>query len=107
MSVAPAFAQGAYGSIRGVCKDADGKPIVGAIVSMVSNDSGRKYEIKTNGKGEYFSLGIAPAETYTVKLMKDGQVLDQALNFKIEYRRKPARLRHQDPADSRPPSRKA
>lgn len=83
LGAAPAFAQGSYGSIKGVCKDADGKPIAGAVVNMVSNESGRKYDIKTNAKGEYFSLGIAPAETYTVKLLKDGQVLDQALNFKV------------------------
>jgi len=78
----PALAQ-SYGSITGVCKDSDGKPITGAVVQMVSNDSGRKYELKTDGKGSYFSLGISP-ETYTVKLMKDGQMLDSVKGYRVQ-----------------------
>ncbi len=57
LCASPAFAQDT-GSVKGVCKDADGKPIVGATVEWQNADTGRKYDIKTNGKGEYFSLGI-------------------------------------------------
>jgi tetratricopeptide (TPR) repeat protein len=78
----PALAQ-SFGSITGVCKDADGKPIAGAVVQMVSSDSGRKYELKTDSKGSYFSLGISP-ETYTVKLLKDGQMLDSVRGFHVQ-----------------------
>ncbi len=35
-------------------------------------DTGRQYPIKTNKKGEYFSLGISPGK-YNVKLIKDGK----------------------------------
>jgi len=63
----PAFSQDT-GSVKGVCKDVEGKPIVGATVEWVSLDTGRKYDIKTNSKGEYFSLGIAPGH-YKVTLL--------------------------------------
>ena len=57
LCASPAFAQDT-GSVKGVCKDADGKPIVGAVVEWQNTETGRKYDIKTNSKGEYFSLGI-------------------------------------------------
>jgi tetratricopeptide (TPR) repeat protein len=62
------------GTVKGVCKDLDGKPIVGATVEWVNSDNGRKFELKTNNKGEYFSLGIVPG-TYRATLVKDGKVL--------------------------------
>ena len=63
----PAFAQDTT-SVKGVVKDVQGKPIAGATVEWVSNETGREYDIKTNGKGEYFSLGIAPGH-YNVALL--------------------------------------
>ncbi len=67
----PVFAQ-VTGSVRGVCKDLEGKPIVGAVVEYVNADTGRKYDLKTNAKGEYFSLGIEPGP-YRVLLLQDGK----------------------------------
>jgi tetratricopeptide (TPR) repeat protein len=67
----PALAQ-STGSVKGVCRDADGKPIVGAVVQYKSDDTGRTYTIKTNNKGEYFSLGISPG-SYKVTLLQDGK----------------------------------
>jgi tetratricopeptide (TPR) repeat protein len=72
----PVLAQGAFGKVTGTCKDADGNPIVGAIVRYQSVDTGQKYEIKTNSKGEYMSIGIAPAQKYNVTLLKDGKEID-------------------------------
>lgn len=69
----PAFAQ-AMGTVKGVCKDAEGKPIVGAVVEWSGVETGRKYTLKTNNKGEYFSLGINPGK-YNVQLLKDGKEL--------------------------------
>jgi tetratricopeptide (TPR) repeat protein len=60
------------GSVKGVCKDADGKPITPAEVEWLGTETGHKYTIKTNNKGEYFSLGIAPGK-YNVTLRKDGK----------------------------------
>src|SRR5579863_2455456 len=69
--VAPVFAQ-VTGTVRGVCKDMDGKPIAGAVVEWTKTDTGTKFVMKTNNKGEYFSLGITPG-TYLVRLIVDGK----------------------------------
>jgi len=62
------------GTVKGVAKDSDGKPIVGADVEWTGTESGHTYKLKTNNKGEYFSLGIVPGK-YNVKLSKDGKAL--------------------------------
>ncbi len=62
------------GSVKGVCKDLDGSPLLQAEVEWTSTETGHKYNIKTNKKGEYFSLGIAPGK-YNVVLRKDGKEL--------------------------------
>src|SRR2546430_8499719 len=61
LSTSAAFAQ-ATGSVKGVCKDAEGKLITGAEVEWYASETGRKYNLKTNAKGEYFSLGISPGK---------------------------------------------
>jgi tetratricopeptide (TPR) repeat protein len=71
VSVPFALAQ-TTGSVKGVCKDVDGKPIAQADVEWLGVETGHKYAIKTNNKGEYFSLGIAP-DKYNVTLRKDGK----------------------------------
>ena len=62
------------GTVKGVCKDFDGKPIVQAQVLWLGTESGHKYTLKTNNKGEYFSLGIVPGK-YNVTLSKDDKEL--------------------------------
>lgn len=57
------------GSVKGVCKDADGNPIVDGVVVWSNTENGQKYAIKTNKKGEYFSLGVS-AGKYNVTLYK-------------------------------------
>jgi len=69
---APSVFADATGTVKGVCKDVDGNPIAGAQVEWANTETGRKYDLKTNGKGEYFSLGVA-AGKYTVTLSKDGK----------------------------------
>lgn len=69
---APLWAQ--TGSVRGVAKDENGKPIEGATVNMVNTENGRKTDLKTNAKGEFSSIGVA-AGMYTVTLNKDGKQL--------------------------------
>ena len=76
-----AFAQ-ASGSVKGTCKDLEGKPITGAVVEYSNQDNGRKYTLKTNNRGEYFSLGIEPGK-YIVTLTKDGKQLDQVKGFPV------------------------
>jgi tetratricopeptide (TPR) repeat protein len=61
-------------TVKGKCTDVQGKPIVGATVEYVNQDTGQKYDLKTNKKGEFFSLGIAPGK-YKISLIQNGQVL--------------------------------
>jgi tetratricopeptide (TPR) repeat protein len=62
------------GTVKGVCKDVNGKPITGAQVEWLNTENGRKYDLKTNNKGEYFSLGIVPGK-YKVTLSSGSQEL--------------------------------
>jgi tetratricopeptide (TPR) repeat protein len=68
LCVPPVFAQ-ASGSVKGICKDAEGKPVAGGVVEYDNLDNGQKFNLKTNGKGEYFSLGLSPGK-YKVTLYK-------------------------------------
>lgn len=77
----PVFAQ-ATGTVKGVCTDVEGKPIAGATVEYRSLETGRKYALKTNNKGEFFSLGIAPGK-YDVTLSKDGKELFHFNGFPV------------------------
>ncbi len=79
--VPPVSAQ-ATGTVKGVCKDMQGNPIAGAVVEWRNTENGRKYTLKTNKKGEYFSLGIDPGK-YTVTLLLDGKQIDQVNGFPI------------------------
>jgi tetratricopeptide (TPR) repeat protein len=73
LCVPPVFAQ-ATGTVKGTCKDVNGQPITDGVVTYTSVDTGRKYQLKTNKKGEFFSLGIAPGK-YNVALTRNGQEL--------------------------------
>ena len=76
-----AFAQ-FTGSVKGTVKDEQGKPMPNATVELQNNDNGQKYKLKTNGKGEYFSLGIQPGK-YKVTLENNGQPIFQLTNVPI------------------------
>jgi tetratricopeptide (TPR) repeat protein len=78
----PAAQAQSFGSVKGVCKDAAGTPIAGATVEWHNLDNGRKYTLKSNGKGEYFSLGIEPGK-YEVTLTKDGKQLDKVNGIQV------------------------
>jgi tetratricopeptide (TPR) repeat protein len=64
------------GGIRGIVKDQSGKPIAGATVQLYASETGRKYEYKTNSKGEYRAIGIYLG-TYKVSLLVNGNVVDE------------------------------
>src|SRR5262245_8473597 len=78
----PAIAQ-VMGTVKGVCRDMDGKPIAGATVEWQNTENGRKYALKTNKKGEYFSLGIEPGK-YKVTLTQEGKQLDSVNGFQVQ-----------------------
>src|SRR5271169_1620451 len=69
LCVPPVFAQ-ASGTVKGVCKDLQGNPVADGVVVYTNLDNGQKYSLKTNKKGEYFSLGIASGK-YKVALFRN------------------------------------
>jgi len=82
LCIPAAFAQ-ATGTVKGVAKDMQGNPIAGATVEWYNTDNGRKYTLKTNKKGEYFSLGIEPGK-YKVTLLQDGKQLDSVNGYSVK-----------------------
>ena len=63
------------GSVKGTCKDEDGKAIVGASVELINLDNGRKTSLKTDSHGQYYSMGI-PAGSYKINLIGgDGKLI--------------------------------
>jgi len=82
LSAPVAFGQGVSATIKGSCKDLQGNPVVDALVVWVNQDNGQKYTLKTNKKGEYFSLGIT-AGKYTVTLYKNAEDMkaDKPIDF--------------------------
>ena len=87
LCVPPVFGQ-ASGTVKGVCKDPQGNPVVDAIVVYANLDNGQKYTLKTNKKGEYFSLGLTPGK-YLVTLYKNaddvkaGTEMDHVKGFQV------------------------
>ena len=87
LCVPPVFAQ-ASGTVKGTAKDAQGNPVADGIVVWSNMDNGQKYPLKTNKKGEYFSLGLSPGK-YLVTLyknadeMKAGKELDHVKGFTV------------------------
>jgi tetratricopeptide (TPR) repeat protein len=69
---APAASAQAMGSVKGTVRDAEGKPIPGVTVEWFGMETGRKYTLKTNSKGEYFSLGISPGK-YKLTVSREGK----------------------------------
>src|SRR3954471_7452197 len=65
----PALAQ-STGMIRGVVKDAAGKPVEGAKVSIDGEANNRHFDTKSDKKGEFLQIGLAPGG-YKVTAEKD------------------------------------
>lgn len=82
MCLPSAVAQ-ASGTVKGVVKDSDGNPVVGAIVLWTNTENGQKYKLPpTNKKGEYFSLGISPGK-YNITVYKSAD--DQKANKELDH----------------------
>jgi tetratricopeptide (TPR) repeat protein len=70
--------------VKGIVKDTQGKPIQGAAIEMVKKETGRKYTLKSDKKGEFFSLGIDFGQ-YDVTLNAPGlpPITDKGLQMKM------------------------
>src|ERR1700730_17611554 len=58
------------GMVRGVVKDAAGKPVEGAKVIIEAEGNNRRFEAKSDKKGEFVQIGLAPGP-YKVTAEKD------------------------------------
>lgn len=58
------------GMVRGVVKDASGKPVDGAKINIDSDANNRHFETKSDKKGEFIQIGLAPGP-YKVTAEKD------------------------------------
>lgn len=65
----PAWSQ-VTAAVKGKVTDESGQPMVGAIVEYHSQDTGRKYNLDVDKKGEYYSIGVTSG-TYKVTLYKN------------------------------------
>ena len=68
----PAAAQ-STGMVRGVVKDAAGKTVEGAKVIVEAEGNNRRFETKSDKKGEFVQIGLAPGP-YKVTAEKDKAV---------------------------------
>jgi len=70
LTVAAPVAAQPGGTIRGVVLDVKNEPVEGATVTMIMTDTGRKFTVKTNRKGEFLQIGLSGGG-YTVQAEKD------------------------------------
>jgi tetratricopeptide (TPR) repeat protein len=76
---APGMAQ--TGQVKGKVVDAKNQPIEGALVRIeMTEGMTRKYEVKTNRRGEFIQIGLQPGQ-YKVTASKDG--MSQSFNQRI------------------------
>ncbi len=60
------------GNIRGKVTDQEGNPLEDVLIRIEGMEVSRKYEVKTDAKGEYFHGGVSRQGTYRVIAEKDG-----------------------------------
>jgi tetratricopeptide (TPR) repeat protein len=75
-----AFAQNT--TIKGVIKDTEGKPIADVQITMHNNTSGQTVRLKSDKKGEFFSLGVT-AGPYNIDFVKDGKSIWKLTNYPV------------------------
>ena len=67
---APALAQNTTAAIGGQITGADGKPVVGATVSIVHTESGSANKLVTDAEGRYSARGLRVGGPYTIVVIK-------------------------------------
>ncbi len=71
-----------FAKVSGKAKDENGQAIAGAKVDFKEAETGTHYSLKTDKKGEFFSIGFKPG-AYNIVLSKDGKDLFHYDNFPI------------------------
>jgi tetratricopeptide (TPR) repeat protein len=76
----PSFAQ--TGGVKGKVVDAKNQPTEGAKVTIVAKEGNRRFEVKTNKRGEFIQIGLQPGE-YEVTAEKEG--LAQTFPVRVRF----------------------
>ena len=71
---APSLAQNTTSAIAGRITGNDGKPLAGAVVTVIHNESGSVNNLVTDADGRYGARGLRVGGPYTVTISKDGKV---------------------------------
>jgi tetratricopeptide (TPR) repeat protein len=69
--------------VKGYVHDVEGKPMAGVTVQLMNKDNGRKYDLKTDKKGDYYSLGIQSGR-YDLVVLQDGKTVWRLTNIPIQ-----------------------
>jgi tetratricopeptide (TPR) repeat protein len=77
----PAWGQ-RMSTVKGTALDWDGKPMVGAVLELKDIDNGRTISMKTDAKGEFYSLAVY-AGTYNVSMSADGKVVYKLAKYQV------------------------
>jgi tetratricopeptide (TPR) repeat protein len=81
LALIPAPAAAQSGAVKGKVVDAQGQPVEGATITIQSAESAtRRHETKSNKKGEFFQIGLAPGQ-YKVSAEKDK--LSQSFDIRV------------------------
>lgn len=78
---APAFAQ--TGQVKGKVVDAENKALSDARITIVATETNRKYETKTDSKGEFRQVGLSPGN-YTVTAQKGDLAQSQDVRIGLD-----------------------
>ena len=76
-------AWGQFATVKGTVKGPDGKPMPGVVVQLVDKSTGRKYTLKSDKKGQIFSIGVSYG-TYDVDASLDGKLIWQVGGFPVK-----------------------
>jgi tetratricopeptide (TPR) repeat protein len=77
LAVAPPAAAQTSGTVRGIVTDAQGQPVEGATVTITGEATGRKYQSRTNRRGEFIQIGLTVGP-YVLVAEKDKQASEPA-----------------------------
>ena len=77
LAVAPSASAQTSGTVRGIVTDANGQPVENATVTITGEATGRKYQSRTNRRGEFIQIGLTVGP-YVLVAEKDKQASEPA-----------------------------
>jgi tetratricopeptide (TPR) repeat protein len=86
VAAVPAAAQAGYAKVKGKVTDQKGQPMVDVAVDFVAASNGQKIHLKTDKRGEFYSIGVSPG-IYKVTFSKDGKQFWIADNFNVSLQK--------------------